>query len=71
MTDESRLSTLLKSAMPPVTAVEPSRDVWALVTHRPPTVIDWSRILDLGIAAATVLAAAVMPNAWLLVAYHF
>jgi hypothetical protein len=70
MIDERYISTLLKSAMPPVTAVAPSRDLWPLVTHRPRQAIVWSRI-DLGIAAATALAVVSMPHAWLLVAYHF
>ena len=69
MTDDDRLHTLLRSAMPPMASVEPSRDLWPLVTNPPRPVIVWSRI-DLSIAAATMLAVLAMPNAWLLVAYH-
>lgn len=70
MIDDHRLGTLLRSAMPPMTNAEPSRDLWPLVTNRPRPVIAWSRI-DAGIAAAIVLAIVTMPDAWLLVAYHF
>ena len=70
MTDESRLTALLKSAIPPVTDLETSQDLWPLVTRRPQQVVTWSRI-DLGIVAVAMLVVAAMPQAWLLVAYHF
>lgn len=67
---EDRVRELLKSAMPPSTADEPSRDLWPVVLrqgHRRPA---WSWV-DLGLAAAAAIAVFSMPDAWFLLACHF
>jgi hypothetical protein len=67
---EDHLRDLLKSAMPPSTADEPSRDLWPQVLrhgHRWPA---WAWV-DLGLAAAATLAALSMPSTWFLLACHF
>jgi hypothetical protein len=69
MTDD-RLRDLLKSAMPPSTADEPSRDLWPVVLRQGHQWPAWSRV-DLGLAAAAALAALSMPNAWFFLACHF
>ena len=56
--------------MPPATAAEPSRDLWPLVAHRPRRRPNWSR-LDLGLALAAAFALMLVPQGWLLLAYHF
>jgi hypothetical protein len=70
MIDDDRLRALLRSAMPPATAAEPSRDLWPLVAHRPRRRPNWSR-LDLGLALAAAFALMLVPQGWLLLAYHF
>jgi len=68
---EDQLRELLKSAMPPSTANEPSRDLWPLVrrrqAHRWPA---WSWV-DLGLGAAAAVAVFSIPDAWFFLACHF
>jgi hypothetical protein len=70
MTDEPRLREMLRSAMPPSTDGDPSRDLWPMVERKSFGWPTWSWI-DLGLTAATALAVLLIPDAWFLLAYHF
>lgn len=69
MTDDERLEQLLRSALAPVGARTPSRDLWPLIVgHRAAGGRWWW--LDIGLAAAAAIALLVFPEwLWLLV-YH-
>ncbi len=70
MTDDTRLPTLLRAAMPPVHGDGPSRDLWPVVAGRKPELPKWSW-LDLSIAACSAAALVVRPDWLLFLAYHF
>lgn len=69
MSDDDRLTQLLRSAVPPAANAMPSRDLWPAVVSRSRAPVQWSW-LDLSVAAV-VLAALLMFPDWLwLLAYH-
>ena len=53
MTDGDRFEHLVRSAIPPVAAATPSRDLWPAIVNRGRAPARWSW-LDLGVAAAAV-----------------
>jgi hypothetical protein len=70
MSDDSRLSALVRSAVPPVIAAEPSRDLWPEVTeriekHEP---LAW---FDIMLAAGAAAALLIRPELLVLLAYTF
>ncbi|HET9358184.1 MAG TPA: hypothetical protein VFO58_00445 [Vicinamibacterales bacterium] len=69
MTDDDRLVTLLRSAMPPVPGDGPVRDLWPAVVDRarPPRAWSW---LDLAVAAAVVAAGVMFPGWLVSLAYY-
>ena len=69
MTDEERLKTLLRAALPPVSTDGPSRDLWPAIRTRTPPV-RWSWI-DLGLAAAVSAVCVWQPGWFVWLAYHF
>jgi len=70
MTDDSRLATLLRSAVPPVAAPGPSVDRWPRLVERHRSRTDWSW-LDAGLAAVAAAALLARPEWLVLLAYHF
>ena len=68
MTDE-RLGELLRAAMPPTVADDPSRDLWPPLVSRVERPPRWS-FVDLGLAAAVAVALLVFPEWWWVIAYH-
>jgi hypothetical protein len=72
MTDEipdTRLGVLLRSAMPPVVAAGPSRDMWPLVVKRSRKRQKWSSV-DLALAAGAVAALFIRSDVIVLLAYY-
>ncbi len=69
MNETDRLERLLRSALPPVAAPEPTRDLWPLLVRRSQTRPAWSW-LDLGLAAALAVALAFFPRLLLVLVYH-
>ncbi len=69
MNDQDRLANLLRSALPPTTTREPSRDLWPLVLERSQMRPVWSW-LDLGLAAALALVFFAFPRLLLVLVYH-
>lgn len=69
MNEEDRLERLLRSALPPLTASGPSRDLWPLVVERNQAASAWSWI-DVGLAAALVLVLLAFPRLLLVLVYH-
>ena len=67
MTDD-RLGQLLRTAMP-APDDEPPRDVWAVVEDRLDRGPRWS-LLDLGLAAAVIVALLLNPEWIWVLAYH-
>ena len=69
MTEDDRLVKLLREAMPVTTARDLTRDLWPLIVARahPPARWSW---LDLGIAAAVVVALLLRPGWLWLIVYH-
>ena len=63
-----RLQELLRAAMPPVEDERP-RDVWPAVEERLDRGPRWS-LLDLGLAAAVVVALLLNPEWIWVIAYH-
>ena len=70
MTDDTQLTALLRSALPPVVGHGPSRDLWLAVATRSERRVRWSWV-DIGLAAIVVLSIAAWPETVLLLAYHF
>jgi hypothetical protein len=70
MIDDTRLGALLRSAMPPVSASAPSRDLWPRVVRRARQRASWSW-LDLTLAAAVAASLIAWPDMLILLAYHF
>ena len=70
MTDDDRLEHLLRSAFPPASDREPSRDLWPLVASRMQARMGWSW-LDISLAALVTLVLLLFPGWLSLLAYHF
>ena len=70
MTDDTRILALLRSSVPPVVPLEPSRDMWPRIVTRSRDRKQWSWV-DLGLAAAIAIALVMRPDLLLLLAYHF
>ena len=70
MIDDTRLAALLRSAMPPVNASAPSRDLWPLVARGARQHASWSW-LDLALAAGVAASVFAWPDMLILLAYHF
>lgn len=69
MNEDTRLSTLLSSALPMVGAAQPSRDLWPLVVARSEESPELTG-LDVGLGAGAAIALAIWPDALLLLAYY-
>jgi hypothetical protein len=69
MTDDERFERLVRSAIPPVAAARPSRDLWPAIVNRGWAPARWSW-LDLGVAAAVAVSLVMFPDALWLLAYH-
>jgi 4-hydroxybenzoate polyprenyltransferase len=69
MTDEERLTQLVRRALPPVAAHHPSRDLWPSVAERMDRRAAWS-MFDIGLAAAVAIALVMFPQALWFIAYH-
>jgi hypothetical protein len=69
MTDDERFQQLVRSAIRPVAAVGPSRDLWPAIVSRGRAHARWSW-LDLGVAAAIAVSLVMFPDALWLLAYH-
>ena len=69
MTEEERLTQLLRRAIPPVAARHPSRDLWPSVAEHMERRPAWSGF-DIGLAVAVAIALALFPEALWLIAYH-
>lgn len=69
MTEDERLESLLREALPATTERAPSRDLWPLIVSRGRGPARWSW-LDLGIAAAVAIALLMRPEWLWLMAYH-
>ena len=70
MTDDTQLAALLRSALPPVTVDDPSRDLWPRVVSRARQRTRWTW-LDIALAAAGAVALFKWPDAMLVLAYYF
>jgi hypothetical protein len=70
MTEDERLVTALRTALPPVTSRGPERDLWPLVEAHGRTRPSWPW-LDIGLAAAAVATFLLRPDLLVLFAYHF
>ena len=69
MTDDDRLERLVRSAIPPVAAARPSRDLWPAIVNRGRAPVRWSW-LDLSVAAVVAIALVMFPDWLWLLAYH-
>jgi hypothetical protein len=69
MTDDERLERLLRSALRPVAARGPSRDLWPRVLRRSQAPVAWSW-LDVSLAAVVAIVLLLFPNWLWLLAYH-
>ena len=69
MTDEERLTQLVRRALPPVAAHHPSRDLWPSVSQRMDTRAAWSMV-DIALAVAAAIAVVFFPQALWFIAYH-
>jgi hypothetical protein len=70
MTDDVELAAILRSALPPLSPGERSRDLWPLVMKRSRAGPKWSW-LDVGLAAGAATALWMRPELLALLAYHF
>lgn len=70
MTDDTRIVALLRSALPPVVTVTPSRDIWPHIVKRSEDNQTWSW-LDVGLAAGIAIVLILRPDLLMLLAYHF
>ena len=69
MNDDERIQDLIRSALPPVTAARPTRELWPLVVKRGQTPPAWSWV-DVGLAAALAVVLLVFPRLLLVLVYH-
>ena len=70
MTEDTRLLTLVRSAVPPVVRRVPSRDLWPRVVKRSQERPKWSW-LDVGLVIGVAMVLPIWPDVLLLLAYHF
>lgn len=70
MTDDTRILDLLRSAVPPVSAAGPLRDMWPPIVERSRDSHQWSW-LDVGLGAGIAIALVMRPDLLMLLAYHF
>ena len=69
MTDDDRLRVLVRGVLPPTADDAPHRDVWHRVASRVDAGPEWSW-LDVGLAAAVLIALLMFPRGLILLAYH-
>jgi hypothetical protein len=69
MTDDRRLSQLLRTALPSVDVPEPSRDLWSDIVQRAGTRERFSAA-DVSVAAVVVVALLLFPRWFWFLAYH-
>ena len=69
MTENARLLSLLRAAVPPVVAAPPAHDVWRRVVERSKAERGFSWV-DLGLAAAAVAVLLLRPDLLVLLTYH-
>jgi hypothetical protein len=69
MTEDERLQHLLRRALRPAAAEQPSRDLWPSVAERMGTPVGWSWF-DIGLAAGVGVALFLFPEALWFLAYH-
>ena len=69
MLNDQDLARTLRSALPPVTPVAPSRDLWPDVVHRAHQRPRWSAA-DWSAAAAIAVALLLFPKWFWFLAYH-
>lgn len=69
MTDDDRLVSLLRLAMPPTSRDGPTRDLWPAVVDRARGKGPWSWF-DLAVAAAVIAAGALFPGWLISLAYY-
>ena len=69
MTEDTRLLTLVRSAVPPVVRRAPSRDLWPCVVKRSQERPKWSW-LDVGLVTGVAMVLPIWPDVLLLLAYH-
>jgi len=70
MREDTRLLTLVRSAVPPVVTRVPSRDLWPCVVKRSQERPKWSW-LDVGLVIGVAMVLTIWPDVLLLLAYHF
>ena len=70
MREDTRLRSLLRSAVPPIVTTAPSRDLWPLVVKRIHGRAKWSW-LDAGLAAGAAIALLMRLDWLVLLAYCF
>lgn len=69
MTDDDRLVSLLRSAMPPAPRDGPTCDLWPAVVDRARPRAPWSWF-DLAVAAAVIVAGVLFPGWLVSLAYY-
>jgi len=69
MTDDRRLSQLLRTALPTVDVLEPSRDLWPDIVQRA-GVRERFSAADVSVAAIVVIALLLFPRWFWFLAYH-
>ena len=69
MTDDRRLSQLLRTALPSVDTPEPSRDLWPDIVQRAGMRETFSAA-DVSVAAIVVVALLLFPRWFWFLAYH-
>jgi hypothetical protein len=70
MTEDLRLESLIRSALPPASATMPSRDLWPSVADRiAAPVVRWSWF-DTGLAVGVTIALFLFPQTLLPLAFH-
>ena len=69
MTDDENFRRFLRSALPPMSDLEPARNLWPAIAHGRPESREWPW-LDLGVAVAVVLTLSLDPRWLWLLAYH-
>jgi hypothetical protein len=69
MTDDDRLKRLLRSALPPVGAPGPARDLWPLIINRSRAPVGWSW-LDVNMGIVVLIVLLMFPDLLWLLTYH-
>ena len=70
MSEDERLTALLREALPVISTAVPSRDLWPAVAMRCRRPVSWSWI-DVGIASAVCGAFLWQPEWFVWLSYHF